>query len=448
MKLWDKGVTTAEGIDRFTVGNDRDWDIYLAPWDVIGSLAHARMLQDTGIISTREGEALQQGLLELLPQVSAPDFVLDSAFEDIHSYVEHQLTVSLGEPGKVLHTARSRNDQVLLDVKLYLREEISELCALTKALSDVLLKQAATYADVLLPGYTHLQVAMPSSFGLWFSAWAEQLADDLLLLQAAYQTVNQNPLGSAAGYGSSFPIDREQTTALLGFEQQHYNVVAAQLSRGKTELHMGFALAAFGNTLSRLAMDVCLYCSQNFSFISFPEEYTTGSSIMPQKQNPDVFELIRGKANRLGAIPQELLLLGNGLPSGYHREFQLTKDILFPGIRSLKDCLGMASSLLAQVQVHARVDPQDERYRYLFTVERINELVLEGNSFRDAYRTVGQEVKTGTYSPKGAVNHSHAGSIGRLCLEEIELKLQNRLATFNFAHWRAAIAALTGTTTD
>lgn len=442
MKLWDKGIHTAEGIDRFTVGNDRDWDKHLAPWDVIGSLAHARMLQSCGLISETSGMALQEGLRKLLPEVQSEDFSIGQDYEDIHSWVEFQLTASLGDPGKELHTARSRNDQVLLDIKLFLREEVRQLCQLTEELSSLLLAKAESHKDILLPGYTHLQVAMPSSFGLWFSAWAECLADDLLLLKAAYDTVNQNPLGSAAGYGSSFPIDRSQTTELLGFESMHYNVVAAQLSRGKTELHLGMALAAFGNTLSRLAMDVCLYCSQNFNFLKLPAAYTTGSSIMPHKQNPDVFELIRGKAQRLGAIPQELLLLGNGLPSGYHREFQLSKDILFPGLLALKDCLEMSTAALREVEVNAVVSPDDERYRYLFTVDSINEEVKQGASFRDAYRSVGKAVQEGSYSPPESPQHSHEGSLGNLCLPEIKAKVAQRIAAFDFGVWQEAVEGL------
>ena len=442
MKLWDKGIHTAEGIDRFTVGNDRDWDKHLATWDVIGSMAHAQMLQSTGIIDAATGAALQKGLGELLKTVGEADFEIGQDYEDIHSWVEFQLTETLGDPGKQLHTARSRNDQVLLDIKLFLREEIRQLCALTQELCDLLLAKAETCKDKLLPGYTHLQVAMPSSFGLWFSAWAESLADDLLLLKAAYDTVNQNPLGSAAGYGSSFPIDRRLTTQLLGFETMHYNVVAAQLSRGKTELHLGMALAAFGNTLSRMAMDVCLYCSQNFGFIKLPAAYTTGSSIMPHKQNPDVFELVRGKAQRLGAIPQELLLLSNGLPSGYHREFQLSKDILFPGILALKDCLEMSTAVLKEATVVDVVDPQDDRYRYLFTVDSINEEIKRGSSFRDAYRKVGKEVQDGSYVASQTPNHSHEGSLGNLCLPEIAEKIRLRTDSFDFSTWQNAIARL------
>jgi argininosuccinate lyase len=426
MKLWDKGFSTDEKIDFFTVGNDRELDLVLARFDVIGSRAHAAMLFEIGLLSEEEWNRVEEELNALLDLIAKGEFVIEAGFEDVHSKVEYLLTQKLGDTGKKIHTARSRNDQVLVDVHLYLKEELVEVKKLVSVLFDRLMALAERHKRVLMPGYTHFQVAMPSSFGLWFSAYAESLIDDVYMLHAALKVTDQNPLGSAAGYGSSFPIDREHTTKTLGFADLKYNSVAAQMSRGKTEKTVAFALSSVAATLSRFAMDICLYMSQNFGFVSFPDELTTGSSIMPHKKNPDVFELIRGKCNKIQALPYELTLITSNLPSGYHREFQLLKEGLIPAIQNLKSCLEIFSFSLESIQVNDDI-LKDSKYDYLFTVEEVNELVQQGIPFRDAYKIVGEKVEKGEFKPKKEVNHKHIGSIGNLALDEIRTKMERAL---------------------
>lgn len=432
MKLWQKsGATVDQAIERYTVGRDRELDRQLAKYDVQGSLAHIRMLQTIGLLTAPELEALNQELRSIYRTIESGAFVIEDGVEDVHSQVELLLTRRLGEMGKKIHAGRSRNDQVLLDLRLFFRAEIRDIAARAEALFQRLLTLADEHKAVLLPGYTHLQVAMPSSFGLWFSAWGESLVDDLRQLEAAYRIVNQNPLGSAAGYGSSFPLDRRLTTELLGFDDLAYNVVHAQLGRGKTELFLSFALAAFGATLGKLAMDIVLYLNQNFAFISFPDELTTGSSIMPHKKNPDVFELTRAKCNQLQALPQQVALLTANLPSGYHRDFQLLKEALFPAIDTLKDVLDMLDYALQYIRLNEHI-LEDDRYRYLFSVEEVNRRVLAGAPFRDAYREVGEQIAAGRFSPDHTIQHTHAGSIGNLCLPEIRQKWTRVWQSFRF----------------
>lgn len=426
MKLWDKGFSTDKKIDMFTVGNDRELDLLLAKYDVIGSIAHAKMLHKIGILSDNEIKALEVELNVILQQIEKGQFIIEDSFEDVHSKVEFLLTEKLGDTGKKIHTARSRNDQVLVDVHLFLKDEIIEIKQQIKTLFDLLISKAKEHKNVLLPGYTHFQVAMPSSFGLWFSAYAESLIDDIYLLNAAYKIADQNPLGSAAGYGSSFNIDRAYTTELLGFETLKYNVVAAQMSRGKTEKAVATGLSAVAGTLAKFAMDICLYMSQNFNFISFPDEFTTGSSIMPHKKNPDVFELIRGKCNALQALPYEMTMITNNLPSGYHRDFQMIKEGLIPGIQTLKSCLEMLTFSMQNVRVNKTI-LEDKKYDYLFTVEEVNNLVQQGIAFRDAYKIVGAKVEKGEFKPDKKIKHSHLGSIGNLCLDEINKKMNKVL---------------------
>ncbi len=442
MKLWQKENTpVSEKIEGFTVGRDRELDLHLAPFDVLGSMAHARMLARIGLLSEAEELQLRTALREIYRQVEAGAFTIEEGVEDVHSQVELQLTRQLGETGKKIHSGRSRNDQVLVDLKLYCRHRIAEVVGATEKLFRLLTGLSERHKDVLLPGYTHLQVAMPSSFGLWFGAYAESLADDLLLLQAAYKIADQNPLGSGAGYGSSFPLDRTLTTQLLGFESLHYNVVYAQMSRGKTEQYACTALAAVGSTLSRLAMDVCLYNSQNFGFLTLPDALTTGSSIMPHKKNPDVAELLRAKTNRLKALPNEFALLLSNLPSGYHRDLQLTKEIVMPAFAEILSCLDVAHFMLENVQVKENI-LDDPRYAYLFSVERVNELVLGGVPFREAYRQVGKEIAEGTYQPKPEVHHTHEGSIGNLANDRITAKMEAVLAGFRFERAEEALRKL------
>ena len=422
MKLWDKGFSTDEKIDFFTVGNDRELDLVLARFDAVGSKAHAAMLFEIGLLTEAEWKSVEEELNSLIDSIEKGDFVIEQEFEDVHSKVEFLLTEKLGDTGKKIHTARSRNDQVLVDVHLYLKEELGEIGKEVKILFDRLIDLADRYKSILMPGYTHFQVAMPSSFGLWFSAYAESLVDDVYLLKAANKVADQNPLGSAAGYGSSFPIDRNHTTETLGFADLKNNTVAAQMSRGKTEKTVAFALSSVASTLSRFAMDICLYMSQNFGFVSFPDELTTGSSIMPHKKNPDVFELIRGKCNKIQALPYELTLITSNLPSGYHREFQLLKEGLIPAIQNLKSCLEILSFSLGSIRVNEDI-LNDAKYDYLFTVEEVNELVQQGVPFRDAYKIVGEKVEKGAFEPKKEVRHEHIGSIGNLALEQIQLKM-------------------------
>jgi argininosuccinate lyase len=421
MKLWDKGFSIDKQIEKFTVGNDREIDIHIAKYDVQASLAHAIMLESIGIISANELKDLKRGLQELAVDIENGTFSIEASFEDVHSKIEWELTNKLGEVGKKIHTARSRNDQVLVALHLYYKENLAHINKKTKTLFETLLKLAETHKDQLIPGYTHLQVAMPSSFGLWFSAYAELLIDDVYMLNAVAKVVDQNPLGSAAGYGSSFPIDRELTTKELDFSTLKYNVVAAQLSRGKSERSIASALGGLCNTMSRFAMDVCLYMSQNFNFISFPEELTTGSSIMPHKKNPDVFELIRGKCNKIQALHTEMVMITNNLPTGYHRDFQLLKENIINAFEDVKDILDIFNYAIQQVIVKD-IDLNDEKYQYLFTVDSINNLVVEGMSFREAYQKVGGEVQNGTYQPDLGKQHTHVGSIHHLSLDKIREK--------------------------
>lgn len=424
MKLWEKDIATDKKIEQFTVGNDRKLDIVLAKYDILGSIAHAKMLKEVKLLSEVEANNLCVVLQDLLLIVESDDFSIENHFEDIHSKIEYLLIEKLGDTGKKIHTARSRNDQVLVDVHLYLKDEIINIKNLIKELFDLLMKLAEKHKNVLLPGYTHLQVAMPSSFGLWFSAYAESLIDDITMFNVALQIIDQNPLGSAAGYGSSFPINRTFTTEFLGFSEMKYNVVAAQMSRGKSEKTMAFAMSSVAGTLSKLAMDVCLYLSQNFDFISLPTHLTTGSSIMPHKKNPDIFELIRGKSNKIQSLPYELTLLTNNLPSGYHRDFQLLKEGLFPAIENLKSCLEMTHYAIKDIEVKENIF-EDSKYKYSFTVDAINEMVVNGIPFRDAYKIVAEQIESGSFEIPKRTSHSHEGSINNLCLEEIKNKMRN-----------------------
>ncbi|WP_029035962.1 argininosuccinate lyase [Salinimicrobium xinjiangense] len=424
MKLWDKGISIDKQIEKFTVGNDRELDLHLAKYDIQASIAHGKMLGKVGIMDEEEVEQIVSELRKLAKSVEEGTFTIEEDFEDVHSKIEYELTAALGETGKKIHTARSRNDQVLVAMQLYFKENLQEISSKTGKLIDLLLELAEEHKEKVLPGYTHLQVAMPSSFGLWFSAYAELLIDDLYLLEAGLKIVDQNPLGSAAGYGSSFPIDREFTTKELGFSTLKYNVVAAQMSRGKCERTATSNIASLANTLSRFAMDICLYMSENFDFITFPDELTTGSSIMPHKKNPDVFELIRGKCNKLQAIANEMILITNNLPSGYHRDYQLIKENSIYAMENMKEILDVFTHSIAQVKVK-EVNLEDEKYRYLFTVDSINDLVMQGKSFREAYKKIGAEVEKGSYQPGTSKKHSHLGSKDNLALEEIRKKKNN-----------------------
>ena len=422
-KLWDKGFDTNALVEDYTVGNDQELDMRLAKYDVQGSLAHIRMLETIGLLTAEELQVLVRGLEQIASEIEAGDFRIEPESEDIHSQVELLLTRRLGDVGKKIHSGRSRNDQVLVDLKLFLREELKEIATEIRALFDRLQELSEKHKEVLMPGYTHLQIAMPSSFGLWFGAYAETLVDDMRLVAAAYDIANQNPLGSAAGYGSSFPLNRTMTTQLLGFETMHYNVVAAQMSRGKSERAAANAIAAVAATVGRMAMDLCLFMSQNFGFVKLPDSLTTGSSIMPHKKNPDVFEIMRGRCNRLQAVPNEMALMLTNLPVGYHREMQLLKDILFPATEELKRTLRIADFMLSNLSVNEQI-LEDEKYNYLFTVEDVNRLALEGVPFREAYRTVGMQVQRGEYQPTREVHHTHEGSIGNLCTAEIREKME------------------------
>ena len=422
-KLWDKGFEPDRMIEEYTVGDDRELDMRLARYDVEGSLAHIAMLEKIGLLASDELERLTAGLREIAAEIEAGRFEIEPGTEDVHSQVELLLTRRLGDAGKKIHSGRSRNDQVLVDLKLFLRDELRGLARDVRTLFDRLQELSERYREVLMPGYTHLQVAMPSSFGLWFGAYAETLVDDMRLVAAAWHIANQNPLGSAAGYGSSFPLDRTMTTRLMGFEELHYNVVAAQMSRGKSERAAASAIAAVAATVGRMAMDLCLYMSQNFGFVSLPDELTTGSSIMPHKKTPDVFEMIRGRCNRLQAVPNEIALLTANLPVGYHRDMQLLKDILFPATTEIRRTLRMCDFMLAHLRVNDRI-LDDTRYDYLFTVEDVNRLTLSGVPFREAYRRIGEAVQRGEYRPTREVHHTHEGSIGNLCTEAIRRKME------------------------
>lgn len=426
-QLWNKGFEPDQLIENFTVGKDRELDLRLARYDVQGSMAHIRMLREIGLLTEEELSQLLPALQEIADSIERGEFTIEDGVEDVHSQVEFLLTSRLGDVGKKIHSGRSRNDQVLVDLKLFFRDELRSISKGVERLFICLQELSELHRDKLMPGYTHLQVAMPSSFGLWFGAYAESLADDMQMVAAAYDIANQNPLGSAAGYGSSFPLDREMTTRLLGFANPHYNVVAAQMSRGKTERAVAAAVAAVASTLGHLAMDVCMWMCNNFGFVSFPDELTTGSSIMPHKKNPDVFEIMRGKCNRLQSIPNELAILTANLPLGYNRDLQLMKDILFPATTELLECLDMASFMLPQIRVKEDI-LDDPRYDYIFTVEDVNRLVLQGVPFRDAYREVGMAVQRGEYKPTREVAHTHLGSIGNPANPLIAAKMHSILS--------------------
>jgi argininosuccinate lyase len=434
MKLWQKTAlksNTAQNVDQFTVGKDRELDLFLAKYDIQGSLAHITMLSEVGLLPQTDLEPLQIALKKLYRQAAKGTLIIEDGIEDIHSQVEFLLTQQLGDLGKRIHAGRSRNDQVLVDLKLFFRAEIREITEKVGILAKTLLQQSDKYQEVLMPGYTHLQAAMVSSFGLWFGAYAETLTDDLLQLQAVYKIVNQNPLGSGAGYGGSLPLHRQRTTELLGFEEMNYNVVHAQMGRGKSEHFVSFAIAAVAHTLAKLSMDICLYMNQNFDFMTLPDELTTGSSIMPHKKNPDVFELIRAKCNRLQNLPSEVALLTSNLPSGYHRDFQLLKEMVFPAISSLKECLEMTDFMVQQLKIKKNI-LKDSKYKYLYTVEAVNELVMNGLPFRDAYRQVGQSVDNQTFRYDKPIHHTHEGSIGNLCNDAIDAKINRILKSFDF----------------
>lgn len=441
MKLWQKNNNSTHEVNRFTVGKDREMDSYLASYDVLGSLAHVKMLEKVGLLTSAECEDLVRELKLIYQQIEKGEFTLREEVEDIHSQVELELTQRLGDTGKKVHMARSRNDQVLVDLKLFLRAELEKTVGAVQPLFNLLQQQSETYKDHLLPGYTHLQLAMPSSFGLWFGAYAESLVDDLIQIQATYQVINKNPLGSAAGYGSSFPIDRTYTTKLLGFGDLNYNVVYAQMGRGKAEKLVAQSLSGIADTLSRLSMDACLFMNQQFGFISFPEELTTGSSIMPHKKNPDVFELIRSHCNRIKALPNEISLMTTNLPSGYHRDLQLLKEHLFPAFGTLRDCIQMMALMLGNITIEKELLAND-KYKYLFSVEEVNKLVLQGVPFRDAYKQVGQSIEAGSYQWSSQIQHTHEGSIGNLCTEQIKLRMEETLRSFPFESVHQATSAL------
>ncbi|MCE2996519.1 MAG: argininosuccinate lyase [Cyclobacteriaceae bacterium] len=441
MKLWQKNTDSSKEVTRFTVGKDREMDLYLASFDVLGSLAHIRMLESIHLLTNEELTLLSSELKNIYVQIGQGNFKMEEEVEDIHSQVEWMLTKKLGDVGKKIHSGRSRNDQVLVDVKLFLRSEILELAPQIERVFQLLLSQSDQFKDHLLPGYTHLQLAMPSSFGLWLGAYAESLSDDLITLEAAYRVVNKNPLGSAAGYGSSFPLNRTLTTKLLGFDDLNYNVVYAQMGRGKAERIVAQAISNVAATLGKLAMDACLYLNQNFGFIRFPENLTTGSSIMPHKKNPDVFELIRAKCNGLMSLPNEIAMLTTNLPSGYHRDLQLLKEKLFPALQTLRDCLEMTHLMISHLEVEENI-LNDEKYRYLFSVEEVNKLVLSGVPFRDAYKKIGSDIENGSFTYSTAIHHTHEGSIGNLCHAEIEQSFKTVYVKFNFQQVENAIAEL------
>ena len=441
MKLWQKDKASLEEVDRFTVGKDREMDMFLARFDILGSIAHITMLESIDLLTSDEHKVLSKALKELYADVVAGNFVVESGVEDIHSQVELTLTRKLGDMGKKIHAGRSRNDQVLVDIKLFLRAALHDIVDEVSRLFDLLQTLAQKHQHILLPGYTHFQLAMPSSFGLWFGAYAESLVDDLVTLQGAYKVVDRNPLGSAAGYGSSFPLNRTMTTQLLGFSSMNYNVVYAQMGRGKTERIVASALSNVAATLGKLAMDACLFLNQNFGFISFPAELTTGSSIMPHKKNPDVFELVRGRCSQLQALPNDIALGIANLPSGYHREMQLLKELLFPAFDHLRDCIQMTHLMLSNVQVKQDI-LADEKYKFLFSVEEVNKLVLAGMPFRDAYVKVGRDIENGNYHPQREVNHTHEGSIGNLCLPEVKALMEKTISAFDFGKAEKALNAL------
>ena len=431
MKLWEKDFEINKEIERFTVGRDREMDLYLAPYDVLGSMAHITMLESIGLIGHDELPVLLKELRAIYEQAVKGEFVIEDDIEDVHSQVELMLTRKLGDMGKKIHSGRSRNDQVLVDLKLFTRARIKDVAESTKELFDELIQKSNQYKDVLMPGYTHLQVAMPSSFGLWFGAYAESLTDDMLFLLAAYRTANRNPLGSAAGYGSSFPLNRQMTTDLLGFDSMDYNVVYAQMGRGKMELGVAFAIASIAGTLAKLAFDACLFNSQNFGFVRLPKECTTGSSIMPHKKNPDVFELIRAKSNKLQALPQQITLIKNNLPVGYFRDLQIIKEVFLPAFDELLDCLHMTAYIINKIEVNEHI-LDDPRYDPMFSVEEVNRLASEGMPFRDAYKKVGLDIEAGRFTPSKDIHHTHEGSIGNLCNDRIEALMAAHMQLFGF----------------
>lgn len=440
-KLWEKSVTVDHDVETYTVGRDREMDLYLAPFDILGSMAHITMLESIGLLEKSELETLLNELREIYKIAEKGEFVIEEGIEDVHSQVELMLTRRLGDIGKKIHSGRSRNDQVLVDLKLFIRSRIEDLTQAIKRLFDTLIEQSDRYSKVLLPGYTHLQVAMPSSFGLWFGAYAESLADDLTILKAAYEITNRNPLGSAAGYGSSFPLNRTMTTRLLGFESMDYNVVYAQMGRGKTERIVSQAIASVAATLSKLAFDACMFNSQNFAFIKLPDEYTTGSSIMPHKKNPDVFELTRAKCNKLQALPVEITLITNNLPSGYFRDLQLIKESFLPAFDEIISIINMVNAMMSQLKVNESI-LDDKRYELMFSVEEVNRLAQEGTPFRDAYKQVGLAIERGEFTAPATVNHTHEGSIGNLCNDRIKQLFDNTLSQFNFDTYHKAFDAL------
>ena len=440
-KLWEKSVTVDHDVETYTVGRDREMDLYLAPFDILGSMAHITMLESIGLLEKSELETLLNELREIYKIAEKDEFVIEEGIEDVHSQVELMLTRRLGDIGKKIHSGRSRNDQVLVDLKLFIRSRIEDLTQAIKRLFDTLIEQSDRYSKVLLPGYTHLQVAMPSSFGLWFGAYAESLADDLTILKAAYEITNRNPLGSAAGYGSSFPLNRTMTTRLLGFDSMDYNVVYAQMGRGKTERIVSQAIASVAATLSKLAFDACMFNSQNFAFIKLPDEYTTGSSIMPHKKNPDVFELTRAKCNKLQALPVEITLITNNLPSGYFRDLQLIKESFLPAFDEIISIINMVNAMMSQLKVNENI-LEDKRYELMFSVEEVNRLAQEGTPFRDAYKQVGLAIERGEFIAPSTVNHTHEGSIGNLCNDRIKQLFDNTLSQFNFDTYHKAFDAL------
>ena len=430
-KLWEKNVQVDQEVDTFTVGKDREMDLYLAKYDVLGSMAHITMLESIGLLTKEELTVLLAELKNIYAVADSGQFVIEEGVEDVHSQVELMLTRRLGDTGKKIHSGRSRNDQVLLDLKLFTRAQIQEVVELVSGLFEVLISQSNRYKDVLLPGYTHLQIAMPSSFGLWFGAYAESLADDLQMMQAAYKVCNRNPLGAACGYCSSFPLRRQMTTDLLGFDSLDYNVVYAQMGRGKMERTVAFAMAGIAATLSKLAFDACMFNSQNFGFIKLPDQFTTASSIMPHKKNPDVFELTRAKCNKLQGLPQQITLISNNLPSGYFRDLQIIKEVFLPSFDELKDCLRMVTHMMREVKVNEQI-LDDDKYALLFSVEEVNRLVLEGVPFRDAYKQVGLNIEAGKFIPVKKVHHTHEGSIGNLCNDQVSALMQNIMDGFAF----------------
>ena len=440
-KLWEKDFEINKEIERFTVGHDRELDLLLAPYDVLGSMAHITMLEQIGLLSSDELTMLMRELRQIYTLCEEGKFVIEDDVEDVHSQVELLLTRRIGDVGKKIHSGRSRNDQVLVDLKLFARHELQEIIAMVKELFDTLIAQSNRYKDVLMPGYTHLQVAMPSSFGLWFGAYAESLVDDMEFLRAAYNIVNRNPLGSAAGYGSSFPLDRQTTTTLLGFDSMDYNVIYAQMGRGKMERSVAMAMQTVAATIAKLAFDACMYNSQNFAFISLPKECTTGSSIMPHKKNPDVFELIRAKANKLQAMPMQITTIINNLPSGYFRDMQLTKEIFIPAFDEMKDCLRMTTYIVSRIEVNKNI-LDNHIYDAMFSVEEVNRLTVAGMPFRDAYKKVGLDIEAGRFNAERKVNHTHQGSIGCLCNDKIEALMQSELSMLDFGKTKEAIRKL------